>query len=81
MFYVVGGYTSVYVNTIYSVDLSKGFASAWTKSANTLPTVLGRCAGYQYGNYLYIIGGETTLDSVYSNKVLRASISDPTVWT
>ena len=81
VFYVMGGYSSGYVNTIYSVDLSKGFNSAWTKSANTLPTVLGRCSGYQYGDYLYIIGGELTLDSAYSNKVLRASINDPTTWT
>jgi hypothetical protein len=66
-------------NKIYSADMSN--LSSWTTEANTFPVSIGRTSCYQYGNYLYVVGGETTLDSVYSNAIYRASVASPTVWT
>jgi hypothetical protein len=78
--YVVAGQVGgVPKNNIYSADMSN--LNAWTTEANTFPVSIGRTSCYQYGNYLYVVGGETVYDSVYSNAVYRAHVSAPTVWT
>lgn len=83
-FYVVGMYNytnGLYMNNIYMIDLAQGMDSAWTIEAKKFPINIGRGTCYQYEDYLYIIGGESTLDTVFSNAVYRAHISDPTSWT
>jgi hypothetical protein len=58
--YIIGGYTTTTVNTIYYAEINEdGTLSQWFKDTN-LPTVLRNASTLVIGNKFYMFGGVTT---------------------
>lgn len=79
--YVMGGYTSGEVSTVYSAPINNdGSIGSWTTSGNSLPQSLSNATSVVHDGYVYVIGG--TDGSFYLNTVYYAALAnDGTVGT
>ena len=85
--YMVGG-TTASTPAVVMQDIYRAKLNDMTRFEFVATLSIGYIyapAFYQYGDYLYMLGGRVgssqTGSATFSNKIYRASISDPTTWT